>query len=195
MIKDLNHVLFGGPKWPSNWASEVDIQHTFKNRPNWLVNQDWCKTNGNFLRKWPKTGIFIYSGAQTGPKIGPLSPIFSTHLEALAMSMWSNTDVKPVKTFYENDERPDFWLILDPKIAPKLGFDAHLPYTDESTCNEHVKQYWCKTSENFRESDQSPELDLLWGPKWPVRPILYTSLKVAPMSISNKSDVNPENTL
>ena len=65
------------------------------------------------------------------------------------MSMWSNTDVKPVKK------------------TKDLTFDQFWnPHTDESTCNEHVKQYWCETSENFRESDQSPELDLLWGPKW-----------------------------
>ena len=43
--------------------------------------------------------------------------------------MSSNTDVKPVKTFRENDPRPEFLLIWDPKIIPHIS---------KSTCNEHV---------------------------------------------------------
>ena len=34
--------------------------------------------------------------------------------------MRSNTDVKPVKTFWENYPRPEFWLILVLKVAQKL---------------------------------------------------------------------------
>ena len=34
---------------------------------NWHVNKDWCETSGKFLRKRPKTGIFTYFGARSGP--------------------------------------------------------------------------------------------------------------------------------
>ena len=110
-----------GPKWPGNWASVANIQHTSKSSRNWHVHQDWCATSGKFLRKWPKTGILTSLGAQSGPKIGPLRPIFSTHLKVIGMSMWSNTVVKPVKTFWESDQTPEIFLTLGPKMAQKLG--------------------------------------------------------------------------
>ena len=75
----------------------------------------------NFLENDQRRDFFINFGAQSGPTIGPLRPIFSTHLKVLAMSMWSNTDVKQVKTFWEKDQRPELWLILATKMAPKLG--------------------------------------------------------------------------
>ena len=33
MTKDRNFDLFGGPKWPKNWASEAHILHTSES--NW----------------------------------------------------------------------------------------------------------------------------------------------------------------
>ena len=92
----------------------------------WHIHQDWTETSGAFLRKWPKIRIFTYFGAQSSPEIGPLRPIFSTHLKVLAMSMWSITGVKPVKTFWEIGQIPAFWLTLGPKIAQNLGFQG--PY-------------------------------------------------------------------
>ena len=78
--------------------------------------------------------------------------------------MWSNTDVKPAKTFWENDQRPEFWLISWPKMAPKnWTSEAHIPHTTESTCGEHVKEYWCETVKTFWERDQSPEFWLTLG--------------------------------
>ena len=152
MTKDLNHVLFGGLKWPRNWASESDIQHTSKSSSNRHVKQHWCKTNENVLRKWPKTGVFTYFGAQSDPKIEPLRSILSTHLKVLAMSVWSNMGATPVKTFWENDQRPEFLLFayLGAQSGPKnWASEAHIPHTAETTCNEHVKQYWCETSPEF----------------------------------------------
>ena len=98
MTKERNFYLFWGPKRPGNWASGANIQHISKSNSNWHLNQDWCKTTGKCLRKWPKTGIFFYLfGVQSGPKIEPLRPILSTHLKVLAMRTWSNTDVKRVE--------------------------------------------------------------------------------------------------
>ena len=86
------------------------------------------------MRKCQKTGIFNYFGAQSAPKIGLLRPIFSILLKVLAMSMWSNTDVETMNTFWENEQRPEFWLIWGPKLAPKLGLWG--PYS-----TQHWKHY------------------------------------------------------
>ena len=75
----------------------------------------------------------IYLGAQNGPEIGPLRPIFNTPLKVAQIDMYTKTDAKPVEIFLENDRRPEYLLILGPKVAHKLGL-----------CNEHVKQYWCE---------------------------------------------------
>ena len=121
---------------PRNRGLGHIIEIHLKVPPNEHVKQEWCKTSGQSLRKWLKTWIMIYFEVQNDPEIGPLRliwpktgiliyfgvqklgllrPIFSTPLKEIAMSMWSNTDVKPVKTFWENDQRPEFWFILGPK--------------------------------------------------------------------------------
>ena len=123
-----------GPKWPGKWASGANIQHTSKSSSNWREREDWSETSRTFLIKWPRPEFFTYFGAQSGPKIGPLMPIFF--------------------------------------------------HTFKSTCNEHVKQYCCETSETFWESDQTPEIWLTLGPKMGHKLGLWgTSLKVAPISI------------
>ena len=50
--------------------------NTRKHTPNKHVNQEGCETSGKCLRKWLKTLIMFYFGAQNDPKIGPLRPIF-----------------------------------------------------------------------------------------------------------------------
>ena len=65
-----------------------------------------------FFRKWPKSWIFGNFRAQDGPQIRPLRPIFRKPLKVLVMSMLSNTDVKPVKSFWKSDQSPEFLLTL-----------------------------------------------------------------------------------
>ena len=128
MTEDLNYDLFGGPKWPGNWVSGANIQHTSKISSNWHVHQDWCETSGKCLRKWPKTGILTYLGAQSGPKIGPLRTIFSTHIKVLGMSMWSNTVGKPVRTFEKVTKHQKFVLIWGSKWPRNWAFKRHIFY-------------------------------------------------------------------
>ena len=97
------YTYFGAQNWPKNWTSEAHILHTSENTCNERVKQYWCETSENFLGKWPKTWILTYFGTHNGPKIGSLRHIFHTPLKVLAMSMWSNTDMKQVKTFWESD--------------------------------------------------------------------------------------------
>ena len=101
------------------------------------------------LRKWLKSWIMIYSAAQNDPEIGPLGPIFNTPLKVPQIDMYTKTDTKPVEKFWENYERPEFLLIMGPKWSKNWASEAHNLHTSKSTCNEHVKQYWCETSENF----------------------------------------------
>ena len=111
--------LFWAPKWPKNWTYEAHILHASKGTCNEHVKQNWCGTSKNFLRKWPKTRILTYFGTRNCPKIRPLGPIFHTPLKALAMSVWSNNDVTPVKTFWESGQSPEFLLTLGSKMACK----------------------------------------------------------------------------
>ena len=41
-----------------------------------------------------------------------------------------------------------FDLFGGPKWPQHWASDAHIPHTAESTWNEHLKLYWCETSEN-----------------------------------------------
>ena len=85
ITKDRNFDLFGGPKWPKNWASEAHIIHISKSTWNEYVKQYCCETSENILRKWPNTRKFSYFGAQSGPEMGPLRPIFYTTLKVALM--------------------------------------------------------------------------------------------------------------
>ena len=77
--------LIWGPKRPKIWASEAHILHTSKSTWNEHVRQYCCETSENVLRKWPNTRNFSYFGAQNGPEIGPLRPIFYTSLKVAPM--------------------------------------------------------------------------------------------------------------
>ena len=88
----------------------------------------------------------------------------------------------------ENDLRPEFWLILGPKVAQNWSSEAHILHTSKSTWSEHVKQYCCETSENFLRKWPNPRNFSYFGAQngpeiGPLRPIFYTFLKVAPMRI------------
>ena len=146
------------------------------------------KTNAKLVETfWENHQRPIYIGAQSGTKIGPLMPIFSTALKVLEMSMWSNTDVKPKHLFRKWSKTgilPYFGVQNGSKIGP-VGSIIYIHL--KSSYNEHVKQYWCETSGNLlRKLPKSGILDLFWGPNiGPLRPILNPSMKVhvAPMSI------------
>ena len=83
-----------------------------------LSNTD-MKPVGNL--RWnndQRQGTPTYLGAQSVPKIGPLGPLFYTPLKVVTMSIWHNTVVKPMETFWENDQWTEFWTYFAPKIGP-----------------------------------------------------------------------------
>ena len=96
----------------------TNIQHTSNGS---IYTKTDAQAVGIFWENDQRPEFWLIWRAHGGPKIGPLRPIFSTHLKVLGMSMWSNTVVKPVKTFWESDQTPEIYLTLGPKIAQKLG--------------------------------------------------------------------------
>ena len=121
-----------------------------------------------FLRKCSKTRIFTYFVTQSAQKFGPLRHmIFSTHLKVLAMSKLNNTDVKPVETFWENDQWPEFLLVWGAKMVPKLGLWG--PYS-----THFWKYLWASEAilmwnlwKLFEKVTKVQNFHLLWDPKWP----------------------------
>ena len=116
-------------KWLKTWiiiylGAQYDLEigplGPIFNTPQKLARIDmYTKTDAklveNFWENDQKTGILTYLGAQSGPEIGTLRPIFSTHMKLLGMSMWRNTVVKPVRTFWGSDQTPEICLTLGPK--------------------------------------------------------------------------------
>ena len=135
-----------GLKWPRNWASGVNIQYTTKSSSNWHYTKTDAKPVENVWENYQSPEFLLIFWPKVDQKLWPLRSMFSTHLRVLAMSMWSNTDVKPVKIFWENGQRLEFLPIVGPKMAPNWASGAHIPHTSKITCNELVKQYWWKTS-------------------------------------------------
>ena len=117
-----------GPKWPI-----IRILMPIFNTPLKVTLIDmYAKTDAKpveiFFRKPSKIRVFTCLGAQGGPKNGTKGPIFSTHLKVLAMSIWSNTDVKPVKTFWESHQTLQFLLTCTwgPKWPRNWAFEADI---------------------------------------------------------------------
>ena len=132
------------------------------------------------------TWITIYLGAQNDPETGPLGPIFNTPLKGAQIDMYTKTDAQPVGNVLENYQRPEFWLIWWPNVAKNWASEAHILHTFKSTWNGHVKQYCCETSENFlRKWPNTRNISYFGARNGPeigsLRPIFYTSLKLAPM--------------
>ena len=74
---------------------------------------------------------------QNDLEIGSLTPIFNTPLKVAKIDQ---DQLGNQRNFFEKMTKDqNFDIFWDPKR----------PITSKSTCNEHVKQYWCETSENF----------------------------------------------
>ena len=112
-----------------------------------------------------------------------LRPTFNTPLKVAHTDMYTKTDAKLADFFFlENDQRPEFLLIWGSKVAQKWAPEAHILHTSKSTCNEHVKQYWCETIENFLRIWPKTGILTCLGPQnrpkiGPLRPIFRTPLK------------------
>ena len=134
------------------------------------------------------TWIMIYLGVQNDPEIGPLAPIFNTALKVALIDMYTKTDAQPVGIFWENDQRPEFSLIWGPKVAQKLGlwgpYSPHIYKYLQWACEAILLWNQWKL---FEKVTKHQKFFLLWAQNGPeigsLRPIFYTSLKVAPMRI------------
>ena len=109
------------------------------------INQDGCETSGMgfFLRKWPKTRVFTYFGAQRGPKNwiseAQILPTFKSAFTEHVQQYWCETS----ENFFENITKDlNFCLFWGrPKWPKNWASDAYIPNSAARTCNDHVKQY------------------------------------------------------
>ena len=111
--------FLGGPKWPTNWASEAHILHTSKSTWNEYVKQYCCETSEFFLRKWPNTRNFL------GPKMTQKSGPYEAHILHISGSS-SNAYIKQDwcesrPNFSTKYSTTWFWLIWRPKMVQNLG--------------------------------------------------------------------------
>ena len=87
--------------------------------------------------------------------------VFYIPQKVLSVSMWSDTDVKPGKIIWENDQRPEFYLFCGPWKVVTLNL-------------------WVNTDVNLVETllEKLPKTGifyLFWGPRiGSLRPSLYT---------------------
>ena len=110
----------------------------------------------------------IYLGAQNDPEIGPhLGPIFNTPLKVVQIDIYTKTDAQPVGNFWENDKDRNYDF-GGPKWLKNWASEGHILHTSESilewACERNTVVKPVKT---FWESDQTPEIFLTLGPKWP----------------------------
>ena len=187
MTKDLNHVLFGGPKWPGKWASEADIQHTSKNCSDWHASQDWCETSGNF-EKMTKDRIFFFYlfGGPEWPKnwtseahwyspriqkymylqnSASEAPLCHTPLKVLAVCetilMW-----KQWKLFEKVTKVQNFDLRCGPKWPKNWNFGAHIVHISESSSELQVRPVWTQRK-LFNKIVKNLNFASFGGPNWP----------------------------
>ena len=134
-------------------------------------------------------------GTQNDPKIWPTRSLFNSPLKIAPMTMWTTTDAKPVVTFWRNDKKQTFDPFGGLKCPDNRAYEAHILHSSKSISTEHVKQYWCWTKWNVLRKWPKTGIFTYFGahngPKiGTLRPIFYTPLKVAPMSMQNKIEVN-----
>ena len=103
--------------------------------------------------------FWLTFGLKMVPKLGLWGPYY-THLwkqlqwtyEARLMWIQRKLFDKIVKT----------WILIH---FPKMrASEARIPHTSKTTCNEHVKQYWCETSENFLRKWPKTRISTSLGP-------------------------------
>ena len=63
------------------------------------------------------------------------------------MNMWSNTDVKPVKTFLRKWPKTGIFTYFGAQNGLEIG--PQIVHISESNSNEHIKQDRCESRGNF----------------------------------------------
>ena len=143
---------------PKNWTHEAHVLHTSKKylqraceailmwnqrklfEDTWWLHQ--METFSSLLAICagisPVTGEFP---AQR-PATRSFDVFFDVHLnKRLSKQRWGWWFETPLHSLWRHcndDQRPEFWLILGSKKSQNWASEAHIPHTAESTCNEHV---------------------------------------------------------
>ena len=136
-----------------------------------MHNKDWCQPSGNLFRKWPKTGIVTYFGAQSGPKNGTseandfdtYQSIHNEHVKQywcwaceiiLVLNQW--------KLFEKNDQRDEFYLSWVLKWPPNVPYSTHCwKYFEWASEAILMWSQW----KLYEIVTKVQHFDLIWGPE------------------------------
>ena len=136
-----------------------------------------------------KTGIFTYFGAQSGPKIGPLMPIFFHTFKSTCnehvKQYCCETSENILRKWPNTRDLTNFGAQNGPQIGP-------LRHIAEGSSNKYINQAWCDPRANFlTKYSKTLILTHLEAQKFgPLGPIFYTPTKIAPMSLQIKFPMN-----
>ena len=94
------------------------------------------------------------------------------------------------KMFENITKDRNYDLFWDPKWPKNWASEAHILHISKSTSNEHVKQYWYETSENFQRKWPKTEILTYFGapkdpkiePLWPILSLWFNALLMSPMT-------------
>ena len=165
---------------PGNRAAGTHYWNTHKGTLSEHVKQDWCATRAKFWENDWRAELWSISGPKMTAKL-VLWGRYWIHLYKwlqftckpwLIWNQWRNILGKLPNTRI----RP----IWGPKVAQKWASDAHILHSSKSTCSEHMKQYWCETSEKVLIKWPKTRIFIYFGaqndPKiGPLRHILHSS--------------------
>ena len=171
-------MIYLGSKWPGNWASGANIQHTSKSSSNCHVHQGWCETTGKFCEKDQRLEFWLI----LGPKVSKKWPS-----EAHILHTSKSTCNEHVKQYW--CETSENFLRKWPHTSILNYFGAqkgpHIVHISESSSNERIKQDWCESRASFlTEYSKTWIFTHLEVQKFgPLEPIVYKPTKVAPMSL------------
>ena len=138
------HVIFWGPRWPGNWASEAIIQHTSKSSSNWYVNYGWCETSGNCWENVQRPEILLILASKVAQILDLWHIQNYSQWTCEAILIWNRW-----KCFEEVTKVQNVYLLKAPKCPKNRAFGAHIININKGSSSGLNKQYWCESRGSF----------------------------------------------
>ena len=149
----------------------------------------WRPRVAQKLNLWGPLIFPTYTKVHVFAKFG-LWGAYMPHTTESTCSVWNNTDVKAVKTFWETKVQ-NFDLRWGPKWPKNWNFEAHIVHISESSSELQVRPVWTqrkifnKIVKNLNFS--LPHLEAQFGPKiWTSGAHLLHTSKNSPNKLINQ---------
>ena len=120
MTEEVNYDLFRWPKWPRNWASEADMQHTSKSSSKCHVNPDWSKARGKILRNDQRLEFLSILGPKVVQNWASETYILHTS-KSTCNEHVKQYSCETSENFYRKWPKTTILTYFWPKMVPKLG--------------------------------------------------------------------------